>query len=208
MERIEKTGVLYLDNHRALDVYGTIEEPYFKATDVARLLDYHDGKTDNMLTVVNAGNRAMFLVETPYQNTTRVRASHFVNEPGLLQIFSASIKPLAIDYYNTAVRELIRLRNEKYNIVDFYEDIVTPAISIEKDNPQNIGSISERRYDPIVQPLSGEQALGVVLICGGVLAVYEGGKWCYHKIRDKIEERKLKKAEKDRVPNRDPISEE
>lgn len=100
-------GTIEFDK-RLLDVYLSLDNPVFKATDVASMIDYSDGNTWKMLQMCESDERLILPMVVAGQS----RAVAFVTEMGLYNILSQSRKPIARKWRRVIHNELIRMRKE------------------------------------------------------------------------------------------------
>lgn len=114
MNKIERVGRIAFGTH-GLDVYGSLDDPIFLAVEVAELIDYSNGKTGQMLEMVE--NDEKIYVNTRYIvggiQTRGNPYKWFVTELGLYNILSQSHKPIARGWRRVVHLELIRLRKSK-----------------------------------------------------------------------------------------------
>lgn len=110
-------------NDRKMPVYGTKEEPLFLAVDIARMLDYSNGRTYEMLDGVRDSDK--ILLSTRGNNSSaRGNASQkwFLTERGLHQVLYYSRKPIARvfqDALSDIIFDLRREHEETYG--DWYD---------------------------------------------------------------------------------------
>lgn len=76
---------------RNFPIYGTIEEPYFRAKDVAEWIDYDTSSLNKMLAGVDDGEKVRKNLPTP----SGVQEVWFVSEDGLYEMLFLSRKPKA-----------------------------------------------------------------------------------------------------------------
>jgi prophage antirepressor-like protein len=111
-------GRIAFDNH-LLDVYASLDDPLFKASDVAHMIDYTEGNTWKMLEMCEEDEK----LKLPMVLAGQRRAVSFVTETGLYNILSQSRKPLARKWRRVIHNELIRIRKEKgMNVVEQFEE--------------------------------------------------------------------------------------
>lgn len=98
-----------------LRVFNTLDEPWFQAIEVSKLIDYSVGNTAHMLKQVE--HHEKMLVSTRNSNTTaRGNAANmwfmwFISELGLYNVLSQSRKPIAREWRRIVHQELINLRH-------------------------------------------------------------------------------------------------
>lgn len=105
---IKVEGTLEFDNKR-LDVYGDVNEPVFRASDIANMLGYSEGNTWK-LTMLCEHDEKLVL---PLVVAGQKRQTSFVTENGLYNILSQSRKPIARKWRRVIHDELIRVRRER-----------------------------------------------------------------------------------------------
>lgn len=92
-----------------LDVYGDLDEPLFKAADIANIIEYSYGNTWRMLDMCEADEK----LNLPMVVAGQRRSVSFVNEHGLYSILSQSRKEIARAWRRVVHDELINLRRTK-----------------------------------------------------------------------------------------------
>lgn len=111
-------GTIEFDN-RFLKVYSSLDEPLFKASDVAHMIDYSDGNTWKLLEMCEEDEK----LNLPMVVAGQRRSVSFVTETGLYNILSQSRKPLARKWRRVIHNELIRIRKERgMDIVEQFEE--------------------------------------------------------------------------------------
>lgn len=114
----EPVGKIVFDN-RSLDVYSSLDEPIFKASDVANMIDYSEGNTWKMLEMCEQDEK----LNLPMVVAGQRRNVSFVTETGLYNILSQSRKPIARKWRRVIHEELIRLRKFRdMNIVEQFDE--------------------------------------------------------------------------------------
>lgn len=92
--------------NRTLPVYGNLDEPLFKATDVAELLSYGDNNVWNLTNVCEDDEKLVLPAIVGGQR----RKVTFVTETGLYNVLAQSRKPIARAWRRVIAEELIALR--------------------------------------------------------------------------------------------------
>lgn len=92
-----------------LDVYGDLDEPLFKAADIANIIEYSRGNAWKMLDLCEEDER----LNLPMVVAGQRRTVSFVNEHGLYSILSQSRKEIARAWRRVVHDELINLRRTK-----------------------------------------------------------------------------------------------
>lgn len=115
---INIVGTIKFDN-KLLNVYLSLDEPIFKASDVASMIDYSDGNTWKMLEMCEDDEK----LTLPMVVAGQRRNVSFVTERGLYNILSQSRKPIARKWRRVIHDELIRLRKSRgKDIVEQFDD--------------------------------------------------------------------------------------
>lgn len=111
-------GTIRFDN-RLLDVYFSLDEPVFKASDIANIIDYSGGNSWKMLEMCEKHEK----LKLPMVVAGQTRNVSFVTETGLYNILAQSRKPIARKWRLIIHEELVQLRkNRKLNIVEQFEE--------------------------------------------------------------------------------------
>lgn len=132
---MEIVGKIMFDGH-TLDVYDSLDEPYFLAVEVAKLIDYSNGKTNHMLELVEEDEKLLINTSSGLNRQQRRAAAReskvsgidrstnhtgqggnphkwFVTELGLYNILSQSRKPIARKWRRVVHSNLIILRKQR-----------------------------------------------------------------------------------------------
>lgn len=110
-------NVKFMDH--TLPVYDSLDEPKFKASDIATAIDYSDGNVWKMLEMCEADEK----LNLPLVVAGQRRSVSFVTEIGLYNILSQSRKPIARAWRRIIHEELIALRIARgKNIAEQFED--------------------------------------------------------------------------------------
>lgn len=105
--------------NRTLPVYGNLDEPLFKAMDVAELLSYGDNNVWNLTNVCEDDEKLVLPAIVGGQR----RKVTFVTETGLYNVLAQSRKPIARAWRRVIAEELIALRRSRgKNISEQFED--------------------------------------------------------------------------------------
>ena len=105
---VEVVGTLEFDK-RKLDVYDDVNEPIFRISDIARMVDYSEGNAWRLLELCEADEK----LTLPLVVAGQRRQVNFVTENGLYNILSQSRKPIARKWRRIIHDELIRIRKER-----------------------------------------------------------------------------------------------
>ena len=113
-EIVKVVGTIKLGGQE-LEVYSSLDEPVFKAADIATMLDYSAGNVWNLLGMCEEDEKLTLTMIVAGQR----RQVSFVNERGLYNILEQSRKPLARKWRRVINNELIALRKARnLNIID------------------------------------------------------------------------------------------
>ena len=108
MRMTDKVGTIVFDNI-SLDVYSSLNEPLFKATDVASTIEYSDGNAWRMVNLCEDDEK----LNIPMVVAGQRRAVTFITETGLYNVLSQSRKPIARKWRRIIHDEIIRLRKQR-----------------------------------------------------------------------------------------------
>ena len=102
-----------------LDVYDSLDVPYFRVSEVAKLLDYSEGKTSQVLELVELDEHLLTTIQFGGQR----REVRMVNEFGLYNILSQSRKPIARKWRRIVHSNLVMMRrNNKLTIEGQFDE--------------------------------------------------------------------------------------
>lgn len=123
---------------RNFPIYGTIEEPYFRAKDVAEWIDYDTSSLNKMLAGVDDGEKVRKNLPTP----SGVQEVWFVSEDGLYEMLFLSRKPKA-KLFKKGVKEALKQirRTGGYipvNPEDGEKEILAKAVLISQKTIENL----------------------------------------------------------------------
>lgn len=111
-------GSILFDGKR-MNVYSSLEEPLFKAADIAKMIGYSSGNTTKMLEMCEEDEKLIIPMVVAGQR----RRVNFVTETGLYNILSQSRKPVARKWRRIIHDELIQLRKSRnYDIAEQFEE--------------------------------------------------------------------------------------
>ena len=111
-------GQIKFDN-RLLDVYSSLDEPLFRAKDVASMIDYSDGNSWKMLQMCEKDEK----LNLPMVVAGQTRQVTFITETGLYNILAQSRKLIARKWRRVIHTELIRMRRAKdMNISEQFDE--------------------------------------------------------------------------------------
>ena len=101
-------GKIKFDN-KILNVYSSLDEPLFRASDVASMIDYSTGNVWKMLEMCEHDEK----LNLPMVVAGQRRTVSFVTETGLYNILSQSRKPIARKWRRVIHNELVNLRKSR-----------------------------------------------------------------------------------------------
>lgn len=104
----EVVGKIQFDN-KMLDVYCSVNEPLFKAADIAEIIEYSAGNTWKLLEMCEEDEKLTLPTVVGCQR----RTASFVTELGLYNILAQSRKPIARKWRRVVHDELIRMRRSR-----------------------------------------------------------------------------------------------
>lgn len=115
---MEIVGTIKFMDH-SLSVYSSLDEPLFRASDIATAIEYSDGNVWKMLEMCEADEK----LNLPMVVAGQRRTVSFVTETGLYNVLSQSRKPIARAWRRIVHEELIQLRKTRgMNIAQQFED--------------------------------------------------------------------------------------
>lgn len=150
---IDVVGKISFDN-KLLDVYASLDEPIFKATDVAKMIEYSEGNAWKMLEMCEKDEKLNLLMVVAGQR----RSVNFITETGLYNVLSQSRKPLARKWRRIIHEELIRLRKSRNNnIVEQFEewDHRLDALYYDEETDTLMQSVTVQGGDVEQTPFNG-----------------------------------------------------
>ena len=105
--------------NKSLDVYSSLDQPFFRASDVANMIEYSKHNEWRLLKMCELDERLLL----PLVVEGQTRTVSFVTENGLYNILAQSRKPIARKWRRVVHDELIRLRKSRNkNVVEQFED--------------------------------------------------------------------------------------
>jgi len=104
---MNKVGQIQFDGH-ILEVYDSLDHPYFLAVDVAKLIDYSTGNAAEMLRMLEKDEHLLVTIQRAGQK----RMVRVVTELGLYSVLSQSTKPIARKWRRVVHSNLILLRKQ------------------------------------------------------------------------------------------------
>lgn len=127
-------GTITFDK-RQLDVYSSLDEPIFRATDVAKMIDYSEGNTWKMLEMCEEDEK----LNLPMVVAGQRRSVSFVTETGLYNVLSQSRKPIARKWRRVIHDELVKMRKVKnFNILQQFDEWDHEADTLYIDDETSI----------------------------------------------------------------------
>lgn len=134
---MDLVGQIRFDGY-VLDVYDSLDTPYFLAQDIAKLIDYSVGKTGQMLAALEEDE---YLTDIQYRSGQK-RHVYMITELGLYNILSQSRKPIARKWRRIVHSNLIMMRrNNKLTIEGQFEEWDAMADNLFVD--QETGELME-----------------------------------------------------------------
>ena len=119
-------SVIFKD--KTLPIYSSLDVPLFRASDVAKLIEYSDGNVWKMLEMCEADEK----LTLPMVAHGQRRTVSFITETGLYNILAQSRKPIA--WRRVVHEELIALRKSRgKNVAEQFQDWDDAAESIYFD---------------------------------------------------------------------------
>ena len=161
MEYIEMLETAEIMEDVILNIYGTNDNPYFLAVDVAKLIDYSIGNTEQMLRNVDNEEKRKFVVSRPRQykdldkglnETTRDQKAWFLNEFGLYEVLMQSRKPLAKLFKHKIKVYLMQMRKRKYDSMADYLAQLFVEGNTPEDDYLSLCALREDKGVPFISP--------------------------------------------------------
>lgn len=153
------------DPFHHLPMYGTVEDPLFLAVDVARILDYSVGHTNDMMRFVSEYDKMRLIANSQTEPENLGNGSKrvgnyktpkwFITEYGLYEVCMRSSKPVALDF-RKSVKDLLhdmRIRGKGGGLEDWLNPDIGDPLTCEWE------SINQEREDCDEEPLSWEDFL-------------------------------------------------
>lgn len=113
-----KIGKIHFNN-QVLDIYGTVDRPCFLAVEVAKIIDYSNGKTGQMIESLEKDESFRTILTKSGQR----RTVWMITELGLYNVLSQSRKPTARLWRRVVHQELINTRKARgLKIEDQFEE--------------------------------------------------------------------------------------
>ena len=100
-------------NNQVLDIYGTVDRPCFIAVDIAKIVDYSAGNTQEMLKLIEEDEKFWSMVKPSTKRGGNRKSVWFVTELGLYNILSQSRKPIARMWRRVVHQQLIDSRKAR-----------------------------------------------------------------------------------------------
>lgn len=146
-------GIIKFDN-KILSVYSDLDNPLFKASDVASMIEYSDGNTWKMLEMCEHDEK----LNLPMVVAGQRRNVSFVTENGLYNILSQSRKPIARKWRRVIHNELIEIRRSRdMTVVDQFDewDHALDDIYFDEETGMLMQSVTVQGGDVIQVPYEG-----------------------------------------------------
>lgn len=146
-------GVIKFDN-KILSVYSDLDNPLFKASDVASMIEYSEGNTWKMLEMCEHDEK----LNLPMVVAGQRRNVSFVTENGLYNILSQSRKPIARKWRRVIHNELIEIRRSRdMTVVDQFDEWnhALDDIYFDEETGMLMQSVTVQGGDVIQVPYEG-----------------------------------------------------
>ena len=104
---MELVGKISFDGNM-LEVYNSLDEPWFRVSELSKILEYSTGKTSQILELIEKDEHLTTTLKVSGQR----REVRMVNELGLYNILSQSRKPIARKWRRVIHSNLIMLRKQ------------------------------------------------------------------------------------------------
>ena len=115
---MEIVGQIKFDGY-ILDVYNDLDVPFFRAAEVAKLIDYSAGNTSQMLELIEQDEHLLTVLQVAGQR----RQVRMLSEIGLYNILSQSRKPIARKWRRIIHSNLVMMRrNNRLTIDEQFEE--------------------------------------------------------------------------------------
>ena len=142
---MEIVGQIKFDGY-ILDVYNDLDVPFFRAAEVAKLIDYSAGKTSQMLELIERDEHLLTVLQVAGQR----RQVRMISEIGLYNVLSQSRKPIARKWRRIVHSNLVMMRrNNKLTIDGQFEewDAMADDLYIDPDTGILMQSVTVRGGD-------------------------------------------------------------
>ena len=111
-------GAIEFDGSK-LDVYSSLDEPVFRAADIANMIGYSEGNTYKLLELCENDEK----LKLPLVVAGQTRQVSFVTELGLYSILAQSRKLIARKWRRVVHAQLVQMRKEKgMTVVDQFDE--------------------------------------------------------------------------------------
>lgn len=147
-------GIISFDG-KLLNVYASLDNPIFKAKDVAQMIDYSEGNTWKMLEMCEADEK----LNLPMVVAGQRRSVSFITETGLYNVLSQSRKPIARKWRRIIHDELIRLRKSRnLNVVEQFDewDDLLETLYVDEETNMLMQSVTVQGGDVEQVPYTGD----------------------------------------------------
>lgn len=153
MNEAKLVGEIRLRN-RCLPVYNSLDEPLFKAADIANILEYSYGNVSRLVSTTEEDERLELLTVVGGQR----RRAVFVTEKGLYDILSQSRMEFARAWRSVVHDELIGLRKSRGLDIEeqfVYWDLAMNDIFFDEETGEIYRSVTVPGGD-VIQVKEGE----------------------------------------------------
>ncbi len=111
-------GTIEFDG-KLLNVYSSLDEPIFRAADIAKMIGYSEGNTYKLLELCEKDEK----LKLPLVVAGQTRQVSFVTELGLYNILAQSRKLIARKWRRVVHTQLVAMRKEKgMTVVDQFDE--------------------------------------------------------------------------------------
>ena len=128
---MNQVGQITFDGN-TLEVYDSLDKPYFRVGEISKILEYSNGKTSQILELVEQDEQLRTVVQLSGQR----REVMMVTELGLYNLLSQSKKPMARKWRRVIHSNLILLRRDsKLNIEEQFRewDLMADNLFIDEE---------------------------------------------------------------------------
>lgn len=144
-DTVQIVGNIKFRDH-ILNVYSSLDEPIFRASEVADLVEYSEGNVWNIMRLCEEDEKLILPIVVAGQR----RKVNFLTETGLYNVIAQSRKPLARAWRRVIGEELIALRRSRSkNVSEQFEDWdhMADDIYFDEDNGVLMRSVTVQGGD-------------------------------------------------------------
>lgn len=118
MTNVKVVGTINFDD-KALNVYQSLDDPLFRANDIATMIGYSEGNTYKLLELCEKDEK----LKLPLVVAGQTRQVSFVTELGLYNILAQSRKLIARKWRRVVHTQLVAMRKERgMTVVDQFDE--------------------------------------------------------------------------------------